>query len=112
MKSFLILLIRLYKYLLSPLLPASCRFLPTCSDYAREAIEKHGSFKGIILIIGRLGRCHPFHPGGYDPVKLSAQRAGLPIDENTIISIASLDPAQMAGPAGSDLVKWKDSKGC
>ena len=61
-------MIRLYQRLLSPSLGRNCRFLPTCSQYAREAIETHGAFRGSILALRRLGRCHPLHPGGYDPV--------------------------------------------
>jgi hypothetical protein len=61
-------LVRGYKVAISPLLPPSCRYLPTCSDYCYEAVGKHGAFKGIWLSVLRLFRCHPFHPGGYDPV--------------------------------------------
>ena len=61
-------LLRAYKAVLSPLLPPSCRFLPSCSMYAVEAIEKHGAGRGIVLAARRLGRCHPLHPGGFDPV--------------------------------------------
>jgi len=57
-----------YKRFLSPLLPAACRFLPTCSEYASEAVRRHGFRRGSALTIRRLMRCHPFHPGGYDPV--------------------------------------------
>jgi len=64
----LIGLIRLYKTLLSPMLPSACRFQPTCSVYATEAIRNHGALRGSILAIRRIGRCHPLHPGGYDPV--------------------------------------------
>ena len=60
--------ILLYKRLLSPLLPQACRFHPTCSVYAVEAIDRHGPFKGSYLAARRLLRCHPFHPGGFDPV--------------------------------------------
>ena len=61
-------LIRLYKKILSPLLPRACRFEPTCSVYAREAIERYGLAAGGRLTLRRLLRCHPFHPGGLDPV--------------------------------------------
>ncbi|MBI4753747.1 membrane protein insertion efficiency factor YidD [Candidatus Desantisbacteria bacterium] len=62
-------LIRIYQRLFSPLLPPSCRFFPTCSQYAHEAISMHGLWKGGWKSIKRLLRCHPFHPGGYDPVE-------------------------------------------
>lgn len=68
MKRLLIWLIRGYKRFISPLLPPSCRYIPTCSEYAMEAIEKYGALKGGYLAIKRILRCHPFHPGGYDPV--------------------------------------------
>ena len=68
MKRLLIWLIRGYKRFISPLLPPSCRYIPTCSEYAMEAIEKYGALKGGWLAIRRILRCHPFHPGGYDPV--------------------------------------------
>ena len=68
MKSILLNLIRSYRNLISPLFPPSCRFQPTCSQYAIEAINRYGSIKGSWLAIGRILRCHPFHPGGYDPV--------------------------------------------
>lgn len=60
--------IRLYKRWLSPLLPPACRFHPTCSVYALEALQKHGALRGVRLILWRLLRCQPFHPGGFDPV--------------------------------------------
>jgi putative membrane protein insertion efficiency factor len=61
------LLIRIYQLTLSPWLWRSCRFYPTCSNYALEAIESHGVWRGGWLTLRRLGRCHPFHPGGFDP---------------------------------------------
>jgi putative membrane protein insertion efficiency factor len=61
-------LIRGYQTVLSPLLPPSCRFHPSCSQYALEAVTRHGALKGSWLAARRLARCHPFHPGGYDPV--------------------------------------------
>ncbi|MDO5043723.1 MAG: membrane protein insertion efficiency factor YidD [Coriobacteriia bacterium] len=66
-KSF-VLLIRFYQIFISPLLPPSCIYTPTCSQYAIQAIEKYGPFKGLYLAIKRILRCHPFHKGGYDPV--------------------------------------------
>jgi len=68
MKRFALKLIRLYQLTLSRVMTPSCRFMPTCSQYAYEAIVKFGVLKGILLGAGRLVRCHPFHPGGYDPV--------------------------------------------
>jgi putative membrane protein insertion efficiency factor len=62
-------LIRLYQRLISPALPPSCRFYPTCSHYAYEAIDRYGLLKGGAMAVGRLSRCHPFNPGGYDPVR-------------------------------------------
>ncbi len=68
MKFLLILLIRAYKTLISPFLPPSCRFQPTCSQYALEAIARFGALRGSWLSIKRICRCHPFTAGGYDPV--------------------------------------------
>ncbi len=61
-------LVRVYQRLVSPLLPPSCRFYPSCSAYAVTALERHGAAKGSWLAARRLARCHPFHPGGIDPV--------------------------------------------
>ena len=61
-------IIQLYRLIISPLFPPSCRFHPSCSVYAQEAIEVHGVFKGIWLGLKRISKCHPFHKGGYDPV--------------------------------------------
>lgn len=61
-------LIRFYQRFISPGLPASCRFYPTCSQYGYEAIARYGIIRGGLLTLRRLLRCHPFHPGGYDPV--------------------------------------------
>ena len=68
MKYLLLGLIRLYQMTLSKMLPPSCRFEPSCSHYGYEAIAKYGALKGGWLAIKRVSRCHPFHPGGYDPV--------------------------------------------
>lgn len=68
MRRILIGLIRLYQILISPLLGSHCRFYPSCSHYAAEAIERHGIARGVYLAVRRLARCHPWHPGGIDPV--------------------------------------------
>jgi putative membrane protein insertion efficiency factor len=66
--KFLMILIRVYQWTLSPMLGAHCRFYPSCSCYAHEAIERHGALAGTWLAAKRLARCHPFAAGGYDPV--------------------------------------------
>ncbi|MGW8160310.1 membrane protein insertion efficiency factor YidD [Desulfoprunum sp.] len=63
------ILVRGYQYLISPLFPPCCRFTPTCSAYAIQAIEKYGVFRGSFLSLRRILRCHPFSAGGYDPVR-------------------------------------------
>ncbi|MBF0158189.1 MAG: membrane protein insertion efficiency factor YidD [Magnetococcales bacterium] len=68
MKYPLLALVWFYQYVISPWLPPSCRFWPSCSVYAAEAISRHGAWKGGWLTVGRLLKCHPFHPGGVDPV--------------------------------------------
>jgi putative membrane protein insertion efficiency factor len=67
-KKLLLSAIVLYRSFVSPLLPSSCRFHPSCSLYAAGAVEKHGVIRGVYLAIKRLARCHPWHPGGMDPV--------------------------------------------
>ncbi len=67
-KKILLALIRFYQRAISPMFPPSCRFTPTCSHYTYEAIEKYGVVKGGWLGVKRISRCHPFNPGGYDPV--------------------------------------------
>ncbi|PSB04305.1 membrane protein insertion efficiency factor YidD [Merismopedia glauca] len=68
MKILLLVLIRFYRLAISPMFPPTCRFQPTCSQYAIEAIERFGAIKGSWLALRRILRCHPFTPGGYDPV--------------------------------------------
>jgi len=74
MQRILIKLIGLYRYWLSPWFGRNCRFHPTCSQYAAEAIDTHGASRGLWLTLRRLGRCHPFHAGGFDPVPPRARR--------------------------------------
>ena len=69
MKIAALFLLRAYKYTISPLLPPACRFTPTCSEYAADAIARYGFLKGSVLGLKRLLRCHPFSEGGYDPVR-------------------------------------------
>jgi uncharacterized protein len=69
MQRILIAVLKGYKFLISPMLPSACRFYPTCSDYMMEAVARHGATRGVWMGLKRLGRCHPFHEGGYDPVR-------------------------------------------
>ncbi|MFY0652557.1 MAG: membrane protein insertion efficiency factor YidD [Cyclobacteriaceae bacterium] len=69
LKKLFILPILFYQYSISPLFPSSCRFSPTCSQYAKEAIQKYGPLKGLVKAIKRISRCHPWGGSGYDPVE-------------------------------------------
>ena len=69
MRRIFLLLLKVYQKVISPMFPPSCRFFPTCSEYSYQSIDKYGLIKGGWLSIIRLSKCHPFHPGGYDPVK-------------------------------------------
>ncbi|MEO6353441.1 MAG: membrane protein insertion efficiency factor YidD [Oxalobacteraceae bacterium] len=68
MTALLLLLLRVYKLCISPFLGQNCRFFPSCSDYAGQAVREHGALKGSALATKRLCKCHPWHPGGFDPV--------------------------------------------
>lgn len=68
MKALLLLLLRMYQLCVSPFLGQNCRFYPSCSDYASQAVREHGALKGSALATKRLCKCHPWHPGGFDPV--------------------------------------------
>jgi putative membrane protein insertion efficiency factor len=70
----LVFLVRAYQVLLRPILPPACRYQPTCSDYALEAIRLHGPLRGVWLAVCRIARCHPFRPGGFDPVPPTGDR--------------------------------------
>ncbi len=76
MKYVLMFAIRLYRWTISPWLGPTCRFHPSCSEYGIEALRTHGALRGLWLIAGRLLRCHPFHPGGYDPVPAARSPRG------------------------------------
>ena len=69
MRRLVLFFLQLYKRFISPLLPPMCRFEPTCSVYMMQAVEKYGALRGMWLGVRRLGRCHPFNPGGWDPVQ-------------------------------------------
>ncbi len=71
MRKLALATIQVYRYVISPLMASHCRFYPSCSCYAHEAIDQHGLMRGGWLTLRRLGRCHPWHPGGYDPVPLA-----------------------------------------
>jgi uncharacterized protein len=68
MKALLLFMLRAYQYAIRPMMGANCRFFPSCSAYAHEAVERYGVAKGAWLAARRVARCHPYHPGGYDPV--------------------------------------------
>jgi uncharacterized protein len=72
-RTFVLGLLRSYKWAISPLLPPGCRYVPTCSDYALEAVDRYGVFRGGLMGMRRVLRCHPFVKGGYDPVVTSPQ---------------------------------------
>src|SRR5215472_9634838 len=74
-QSAALYLLRAYKWAISPLFPPACRYLPTCSEYAMEAVERFGALRGSLMAVARLLRCHPFTRGGYDPV-VKGQRRG------------------------------------
>jgi putative membrane protein insertion efficiency factor len=87
MKSALLGLLRLYKRWISPAFPPSCRYVPTCSEYAMEAVERHGVVRGGVMAGWRLLRCHPLAKGGYDPVENC--RASLGLDPSTSLRAGS-----------------------
>ncbi|MBC8413770.1 MAG: membrane protein insertion efficiency factor YidD [Nitrospira sp.] len=77
MKALVLLAVKGYKIFISPFLPHSCRFYPTCSTYCLQAVEQHGVLRGLYMSVRRIMRCHPFHPGGYDPVEGTETHASL-----------------------------------
>lgn len=68
-------LVRVYQLVLSPHLGGACRFAPSCSEYAISALQEHGPGRGVLLAVRRIGRCHPFHPGGFDPVPVAGGKS-------------------------------------
>ncbi len=69
MRELVLVVLRFYKQWVSPLLPSACRFSPTCSEYMMQAVERYGAVRGVWLGLKRLAKCHPFHEGGFDPVR-------------------------------------------
>ncbi len=76
MRTLLIAAIKLYRILISPVLGPRCRFLPSCSEYTQEALQRYGALRGMWLGVRRLSKCHPFHAGGYDPVPNNSRDSG------------------------------------
>ncbi len=96
-KSFVLCLLRGYKWALSPLLPPACRYVPTCSDYAMEAVDRYGVFRGSLMAMWRVLRCHPFVRGGYDPVvKAPVAVSEVVKSENSGATLVSAPPASCA----------------
>ncbi len=90
-------LLRAYKAALSPLLPPACRYVPTCSDYAMEAVDRYGVFRGGLMAMWRVLRCHPFVRGGYDPVvKVPAVKSEVLECERYGATLSSAPPASCA----------------
>ena len=85
MKTAALFGLRMYKKLLSPMLPAACRYVPTCSEYAEEAIERYGVLRGSVKAVWRLLRCHPFAHGGFDPVEHSH------VSHETVLGLSSTE---------------------
>lgn len=75
MSTIVIWLVRFYQATIGPMLGSSCRFEPSCSNYCIEAVRAHGVWRGLGLTLRRLSRCHPFHPGGYDPVPVTLEKS-------------------------------------
>jgi putative membrane protein insertion efficiency factor len=94
--------LRLYQRLISPLLGPRCRFAPSCSQYAVQALQSHGALRGSWLAVRRVGRCHPWNPGGHDPVPPPTARSAT--------MVATTGPGAPAGPVPSDPVPSTDTR--
>lgn len=93
MKTLLIWSIQGYRNYISPLFPPTCRYTPTCSQYALDAVRKFGALKGGIMALKRVMRCHPFHPGGYDPVPTLICQTG----KTRLEDVVRVDPDSTSG---------------
>jgi uncharacterized protein len=95
--KFVLYLLRGYKWALSPILPPACRYVPTCSDYAMEAVDRYGVFRGGLMAMWRVLRCHPFVQGGYDPVvEAPVVKSEVVKSENYGVRLNSAPPASCA----------------
>jgi putative membrane protein insertion efficiency factor len=96
-RSFTLRLLRGYKWVLSPLLPPACRYVPSCSDYAAEAVDRYGVFRGSLMAMWRVLRCHPLAQGGYDPVvKVGVVKSEVVKSEKYGVSLSAAPPASCA----------------
>ncbi len=107
MRRLLIGLVKGYRLFVSPMLPPSCRFYPTCSEYAVEALSRHGAIKGGWLTLRRLGRCHPFCAGGVDPVPGTDSQTGCRASGCRTCDAEPSDP-RADGPEGPHAVQSRD----
>jgi putative membrane protein insertion efficiency factor len=98
LRSCVLALLRGYKWALSPLLPPACRYVPTCSDYAMEAVDRYGVLRGGLMAMWRVLRCHPFVKGGYDPVKIAAAK---PVMKFSAVNFEECGVTPSAAPPGS-----------
>jgi putative membrane protein insertion efficiency factor len=114
MKKIMLTTVGFYRNWISPALPGSCRFAPTCSTYAQQALEHHGAWKGASLTAKRLLRCHPFHPGGYDPVPKRAPHSKFKIqhsrNDTDYIWNMPFDKAQGPEPVEGESGIWNSSE--
>src|SRR3954463_4485556 len=106
MRTLLVLCVRGYQVTLGQLLPAACRYYPSCSAYAIEALERHGALRGSWLALRRIGRCHPVPPGGYDPVPCGARAPRHPSYGQTLFSRVATEGDRHRRPATSLSTEW------